>query len=243
MAAITVKNISKKFKIPHQKKTTLFQRGLGLISRQQDYEEFWAVRDLSFDVSQGETFGIIGRNGSGKSTLLKILSRVIYPDSGSITMNGKVAAFLELGVGFQTELSAAENVYIYASILGMTRKKTREVYEEIFSFAELKRFENMKLKNYSSGMYLRLSFATAIMSAPDIILIDEVLAVGDEAFRKKCTDKINEFQEKGKTIIVVTHDLSSVSVLCKRTMLLDKGQILAVGKSDEVINDYLSLIK
>jgi lipopolysaccharide transport system ATP-binding protein len=242
MAAIKVDNLNKKYRIPHQKRTTLFQNILGVIKRQQTYEEFWAVKGVSFEVERGETFGIIGRNGSGKSTLLKMLSRVIYPDFGSIVMNGKVAAFLELGVGFQPELSAAENVYIYAAILGMSRKEIHKVYEEIFAFAELKKFEDMKLKNFSTGMYLRLSFSTAIMAAPDIILIDEVLSVGDEAFQKKCANKIMEFKEQGKTIVVVSHDLHSIGTLCSRTLLLEKGQVLSIDRSDSVLDQYLAMV-
>jgi lipopolysaccharide transport system ATP-binding protein len=205
MDSITVKNLNKKFRIPHQKRTTFFQNIIGLVSRQMVYEEFMVLKDINFYVKPGETLGVIGRNGSGKSTLLKMLARVLYPDSGSIATQGKVASFLELGVGFQPELSAAENVYIYASVLGMTHRETRRLYEEIFEFAELKRFENMKLKSYSSGMTLRLAFSTAIQAKPDIILIDEVLAVGDEAFQKKCIAKINEFKEQGKTIVFVSY--------------------------------------
>jgi len=193
MSAIIVDNISKKFRIPHEKKTTVFQNIVGLIKRQFSYEEFWALKDVSFEVNKGEALGIIGRNGSGKSTLLKILARVLYSDSGSVSLNGKVASFLELGVGFQPELTAKENVYIYSSILGLRRKQVDRIYDDIFDFAELKKFENMKLKNFSSGMYLRLAFATAIHANPDTFLIDEVFAVGDEAFQKKCRDKMNEF--------------------------------------------------
>jgi lipopolysaccharide transport system ATP-binding protein len=242
MDSITVKNLNKKFRIPHQKRTTFFQNIIGLVSRQMVYEEFMVLKDINFYVKPGETLGVIGRNGSGKSTLLKMLARVLYPDSGSIATQGKVASFLELGVGFQPELSAAENVYIYASVLGMTHRETRRLYEEIFEFAELKRFENMKLKSYSSGMTLRLAFSTAIQAKPDIILIDEVLAVGDEAFQKKCIAKINEFKEQGKTIVFVSHSLGAVKSICTRTLLLDKGSIVARGEPEKVINQYLALV-
>jgi len=179
MSAIIVDNISKKFRIPHEKKSTVLQNIAGLIKRRFDYEEFWALKEVSFEVKKGEAFGIIGRNGSGKSTLLKILARVLYSYSGSVSLNGKVASLLQLGVGFQSELTARENVYIYSSILGLGRKQVKKVYDEIFDFAELKKFENMKLKNFSSGMKLRLAFSTAIYAVPDTLLIDEVLAVGD----------------------------------------------------------------
>jgi len=243
MSAIVVDNISKKFRIPHEKKNTVFQNIVGLIKRQFSYEEFWALKDVSFEVNKGEAFGIIGRNGSGKSTLLKILASVLYADSGSVAMNGKVASFLQLGVGFQPELTASENVYIYSSILGLSRKQVNKVYDEIFDFAELKKFENMKLKSYSSGMNVRLAFSTAIYAVPDTLLIDEVLAVGDEAFRKKCRDKMNQFKTEGKTIVFVSHALDAVKELCQRTMLLNEGRIVTMGDTEKVINDYRAMVQ
>jgi len=242
MSAVVVDNISKRFRIPHEKKTTLFQNIVGVVKRQFDYEEFWALRNISFEIERGETFGIIGRNGSGKTTLLKILARVLYPDNGSVTVNGKVAPFLELGIGFQPELTAKENVYIYSCILGISRKVVDRRYDDIFDFAELKKFENMKLKNFSSGMYLRLAFSTAIHANPDTLLIDEVFAVGDEDFQKKCSDKINEFREQGKTIVFVSHSLDNVRSLCRRSMLLDYGTIVSMGNTEKVINDYLAIL-
>ena len=242
MNAIEVNNIGKKFRIPHEKKTTLFQNIMGIIKRQYSYEEFWALKDVSFEVAKGETLGIIGRNGSGKSTLLKILARVLYPDSGTMKTNGKIAPFLELGVGFQPELTAEDNIYIYSSILGITRKATQQAFDSILDFAEMKKFQNMKLKNFSSGMYLRLAFSTAIHANPEILLVDEVLAVGDEAFQKKCAAKITEFINKGKTIIFVSHDLETVKRLCNRSMFLSDGVIKSIGKSEAVIKDYLETI-
>jgi lipopolysaccharide transport system ATP-binding protein len=241
--AIVVDNVSKKFKIPHEKKTTLFQNVVGLVRRQFAYEEFWALKGISFSVEQGEVFGIIGRNGSGKTTLLKILANVLYSESGSVTMNGRVAPFLELGVGFQPELTAAENVYIYCCVLGMSRKEAKSKYDDIFDFAELRRFESMKLKNFSSGMYLRLAFSTAIHTNPDTLLIDEVLAVGDEAFQQKCKDKMQEFKRQGKTIVFVSHALDAVESLCQRSLLLDDGRIISIGKTEEVIGDYLEMLR
>ena len=239
---ITVENISKRFYIPHEKRTTLFQNIVGLIKRQFDYEEFWALKNISFEIKEGEAFGIIGKNGSGKSTLLKILAKVLYPDSGSIIINGKVAPFLELGVSFQPELTAQENVYIYSSVLGLGRKQVNKIYDEIFEFAELKKFENMRLKNFSSGMYMRLAFSTAIHAVPDILLIDEVFAVGDEAFQKKCQNKINEFKTEGKTIVFVSHNLGTVKQLCQRSLLLNEGQIVMMGDTEKVINTYLETL-
>jgi len=238
---IIANNISKKFYIPHEKKNTVFQNIISLIKRQFDYEEFWVLKNISFEVERGETFGIIGRNGSGKSTLLKILARVLYPDSGSITLSGKVASFLELGVGFQPELTAKENVYIYSSILGLSRKQTDRIYNEIFDFAELRKFENMRLKNFSSGMYMRLAFSIAMYAIPDILLIDEVFTVGDELFQRKCQNKINEFRVEGKTIVLVSHDLVAVKQLCQRSLLLNGGQIVTMGNTEKVINDYLTI--
>ena len=242
MSAIIVDNVSKKFRIPHEKKTTVFQNIIGLIKRQFSYEDLWALKNVSFEVNKGEALGIIGRNGSGKSTLLKILARVLYPDSGSVSLDGKVASFLELGVGFQPELTARENVYIYSSILGVSRRQVDKAYDDIFDFAELKKFENMKLKNFSSGMYLRLAFATAINATPDTLLIDEVFAVGDESFKKKCRDKMNQFKAEGKTIIFVSHNLKTVQELCQRTMLLDTGRIVTMGDTERVINTYLAML-
>jgi lipopolysaccharide transport system ATP-binding protein len=242
MDAIKVNNISKKFRIPHEKKSTLFQHIIGIVKRQFDYEEFWALQDVSFSIKKGETFGIIGANGSGKSTLLKMLAKVLYPDKGSVTVDGKVAPFLELGVGFQPELTAQENVYIYSSVLGINRKEVNQNFNNIFDFAELSRFKNMKIKNFSSGMYLRLAFSVAVHADPEILLIDEVLTVGDEAFQKKCTDKINNFRENGKTIVFVSHSLSIVNNLCQRSILLDHGNIISTGDTPKVINDYHAIL-
>jgi len=243
LSAIVVDNVSKRFRIPHERRTTVFQNIIGLVKRQLSYEEFWALKDVSFEVNKGEAFGVIGRNGSGKSTLLKIMARVLYPDSGSVAMNGKVASFLQLGVGFQAELTARENVYIYSSILGVSRKQVERVYDEIIDFAELKKFENMKLKNFSSGMNVRLAFATAIYAVPDTLLLDEVLAVGDESFQKKCRDRMNQFKTEGKTIVFVSHAMDSVKELCQRSMLLSEGRIVTMGDTEKVINDYRALLQ
>jgi lipopolysaccharide transport system ATP-binding protein len=242
MSAIIVDNVSKKFRIPRERKNTLFQNIVGLIKRQFSYEEFWALKGVSFEVNKGEALGIIGRNGSGKSTLLKIMANILYPDSGSVTMNGKVASFLQLGVGFQPELTARENVYIYSSILGLGRKQVDRIYDEIFDFAELKKFENMKLKQFSSGMSVRLAFATAIYAVPDTLLLDEVLAVGDEAFQKKCRAKMDQFKTEGKTIVFVSHALDAVKGLCQRSMLLNQGRIVTMGDTEKVIDDYLAML-
>jgi lipopolysaccharide transport system ATP-binding protein len=242
--AISVENISKFYRIPRERKTTVYENLLGLISKKyRSYDEFWALKDISFTVAHGETFGIIGPNGSGKSTLLKIMAGVLFADSGKVAINGKVAPFLELGVGFQPELTAKENVYLYGAIMGLNKKEVAQRYEEIMEFSELKRFENMRLKNFSSGMYVRLAFSTAIQVNPDIMLIDEVLAVGDQAFQEKCKSKINSFRKAGKTIILVTHDLTSVKQLCERCLLLNKGQMIGLGETDSIISQYHNMIR
>lgn len=240
--AIVVKNVSKCFKIPREKKRTVYENIIGLFQGNYGFEEFWALRDIDFTVKHGETFGVIGPNGSGKSTLLKILAWVLYPEIGSVKINGRLAPFLELGVGFHPELTARENVYLYGSILGLTRKELKKKYEEIMDFAELKRFENVKLRSFSSGMYVRLGFSTAIQAKPDIFLLDEVLAVGDEHFQKKCKDKIEEFKRSGRTIIFVSHDLESVKKLCDNTMLLSGGKVVGIGETEKVVDEYLRLV-
>ncbi|MCZ7392291.1 MAG: ABC transporter ATP-binding protein [Candidatus Methanoperedens sp.] len=237
--AIVIENISKCFKIPHEKKRTVYENIAGLFKgNRYGYEEFWALRNISFSVKRGETIGIIGENGSGKSTLLKVIAGVLYPDSGSVTVNGRIAPFLELGVGFQPELTASENVYLYGSIMGMSRAQIKKRINDIFDFAELEKFRNARLKNFSSGMYARLAFSTAISIEPDIILIDEALAVGDEAFQGKCYDKINEFRREGKTIVFVSHGMETVKQLCERSILLNQGQIGSIGYSEKVVSDY-----
>lgn len=237
--AIIVENVSKRFKIPHEKKRTVYENINGMLKGSRySYEEFWALRNISFTVKRGETLGIIGENGSGKSTLLKVIAGVLYPDSGRVKVNGRIAPFLELGVGFQPELTAEENVYLYGSIMGMNRAHIKNKIDGIFEFAELGKFRNARLKNFSSGMYARLAFSTAISTEPDIILIDEALAVGDEAFQGKCYDKINEFRKGGKTIVFVSHGMETVKQLCERSILLNQGRIGSMGYSEKVVSDY-----
>jgi lipopolysaccharide transport system ATP-binding protein len=236
--AIVVNHLSKQFRIPHEKKITVYQHLAGLITGSYSYEIFDALKDVSFTVKHGETFGVIGPNGSGKSTLLKILAGVLYPDHGTVQMNGKIAPFLELGVGFHPDLTAEENIYLYGAIMGLTKKMVASKYEEILDFAELKRFENMKLKNFSSGMAVRLAFSTAIQTNPDILLVDEVLSVGDESFQRKCSGKIDEIRRAGKTILIVSHDLGTVQKLCERCILIKDGKILSSGSPDKVVEDY-----
>lgn len=237
--AIVVEGISKNFRIPKEKKLTVFEHLAGLVGRgTSSYDEFMALQDVSFTVKHGETFGVIGPNGCGKSTLLKVLAGVLYPDRGRVEINGKIAPFLELGVGFQPELSARDNVYLYGAIMGLTHKEVDQRYDEIMEFSELQRFENMKLRNFSSGMYVRLAFATAIQTNPDVMLVDEVLSVGDESFQKKCSDKIDEIRKAGKTILLVSHSLATVRSLCSRCMLMNRGQVVALGETEGVLAEY-----
>ena len=235
---IIIENVSKHFKIPHEKKRTLFANVAGIFKGKTGYEEFWALRDVNITVKRGDTIGIIGENGSGKSTLLKIIAGVLYPDIGTVKVNGRIAPFLELGVGFQPELTAKDNIYLYGAIMGISKKEITKRYGEIFEFAELRRFENMKLKNFSSGMIMRLAFSTAMYTDPDIFLIDEVLSVGDESFQKKCSEKFDEFKKDKKTIILVSHSLESVKKICKNAILLHKGDIISEGECKKVIDDY-----
>jgi lipopolysaccharide transport system ATP-binding protein len=238
-SAIRVNGLSKKFRIPHERKLTFYEHIAGLMRGGAcTYEEFLALQDLSFSVKHGETFGVIGLNGCGKSTLLKLLAGVLYPDSGSIKVNGRIAPFLELGVGFQDELTAMDNVYLYGAIMGLKKRDIDARYEDIIDFAELKRFENMKLRNFSSGMYARLAFSTAIQTDPDIMLVDEVLAVGDETFQQKCIQKIDEIRRSGKTILLVSHDLEMVERLCGRCLLMKEGRIVFLGDTRRALDEY-----
>lgn len=242
--AICVENVTKLFRIPLEKKYTLFDHLTGIFKKSHhSYEEFLALDDISFTIQHGETFGIIGPNGSGKSTLLKILAGILYADKGRYYVQGKIAAFIELGVGFHPDLTARENIYLYGAIMGLSKQQIRNKYEEILSFSELKRFENMRLKNFSSGMVVRLAFSTAIQTDPDIMLVDEVLSVGDEYFTKKCMEKIDELREKQKTIIYVSHSLESVKNLCNQSLLLNQGKMVQIGNTADVIDRYHQLTK
>ncbi len=237
--AIIVENISKRFRIPHEKRNTVIENITGIVTgKKQDYEEFCALEDISFKVKKGEKLGIVGENGSGKSTLLKIISGVLSPDTGNVNVKGKIAPFLELGVGFNPELTAEDNVRLYGAVMGISRKEIEEKFDSIFEFAELERFKQMKLKNFSSGMYMRLAFATATATDPEILLIDEVLAVGDEAFQRKCYDRMNEFKMSGKTVILVSHDLETIKRFCDSAILLEHGKIVSMGNSERVIDNY-----
>lgn len=202
-------------------------------------EQFWALRDVSFDVPQGRTVGIIGNNGSGKSTALKIMTGIIRPTSGSARVNGRVSALLELGAGFHPDLTGRENVFLNGTILGMRQSEMRGRFDEIVEFSGLSQFIDMPVKHYSSGMYMRLAFAVATSVEPDILLVDEVLAVGDTSFQKKCFDRIRSFQKAGRSIILVSHDLATVTEVCSSALWLHAGGVRGHGPANQVVSDYL----
>lgn len=238
MSVINVEHVEKVFRIPHEKRTTVFEALTGLL-RPTDYETFQALKDVTFSVEEGEMLGIIGENGSGKSTLLKILAGIMRPTSGTVTVGRRLTPFLELGVGFNPDFTAVENIRTYATIMGLSKREINGKVDEILAFAGLEAFRDAKLKNFSSGMQVRLAFSTAIQTDPEILLMDEVLAVGDMEFQQKCMDVLNRYRNEGVTIVFVSHDLGSVRRFCDRTLLLRHGEQVALGKTDEVIDRYI----
>jgi ABC-2 type transport system ATP-binding protein len=238
--AISVQGVRKMFRLPHEKHTSLKSAFVNFY-KPRSYENQHALEDVTFNVKKGEFFGIVGRNGSGKSTLLKLLAGIYTPNSGNIQVNGSLAPFIELGVGFNAELTGRENVYLNGALLGFSHKEMDEMYHEIVQFAELERFMDQKLKNYSSGMQVRLAFSIAIKARADTILLDEVLAVGDANFQKKCFDYFNKVKKERRTVILVTHDMSSVERFCDRALILDKGKILNIGAPQEIAQEYSDL--
>ncbi len=233
-AAIEVADVSKRFRIYRDKPTSLKQRVLSSRSRAED---FWALRDVELDVGEGSTFGLIGHNGSGKTTLLKCVAGILRPTSGTIRQRGRLAALLELGAGFHPELTGRENVYLNASFLGLSRRQTDAAFDDIVAFAELEDFIDNEVKFYSSGMLVRLGFAVAVHVDPDVLLIDEVLAVGDEAFQAKCLNRVRAFQREGRTIVLVTHALDTVIEICDRAAMLHHGKLHAVGMPADVVRE------
>lgn len=236
--AVKVDHVSKFFKLPTEStqslRTTLVNRFKGI----KGYKKQEVLRDISFEVQKGDFYGIVGRNGSGKSTLLKIISEIYVPEKGSVTIDGKLVSFIELGVGFNPELTGRENVYMNGAMLGFSTAEIDAMYDDIVDFAELHEFMNQKLKNYSSGMQVRLAFSVAIKAQGDILILDEVLAVGDEAFQRKCNDYFMERKKSGKTTILVTHDMNAVKKYCNKAVLIENGLVKVVGDPDEVANQY-----
>ncbi|MGI9021996.1 MAG: ABC transporter ATP-binding protein [Acidimicrobiales bacterium] len=239
-SVIDVDGVSKRFRLYKERnqslKSTLLQR------RRGRFEEFWALRDVTLTVPRGTAMGLIGENGSGKSTLLKCMARILRPDSGRIVTQGKVSALLELGAGFHHELSGRENVYLNGSILGLGKKELDRKFSDIVEFAGLERFIDSPVKNYSSGMYLRLGFSVAINVNPDVLLVDEVLAVGDEQFQRRCRDKFTELRAQGSTVVLVSHALDSIRNLCDVAAWLDGGSLRLVGPVDDVVDHYLHIV-
>ena len=236
-AVVRVSHLSKRFRLFHERHQSLKQSLLN--RRRSQHEDFWALRDISFDVHEGETFGIVGHNGSGKSTMLKCLTGILQPDGGTVAVDGTVSALLELGAGFHPELSGRENVFLNAAILGLSRRQVHERYDEIVEFSGLEQFIDTPVKNYSSGMFVRLGFAVAVNVDPDVLIIDEVLAVGDAEFQAKCGDKIAEYRDRQKTIVLVTHSMDDVNRLCNRAAWIDHGQLRMIGAPNEITDSYL----
>ena len=240
-ASVEVHGLSKRFRVFHERnpylKTSLLR------GRRARWEDFWALQDVDFTVERGEAFGIVGHNGSGKSTLLKCLTGILVPDRGSVAISGSMSAMLELGAGFHPELSGRENVFLNGALLGMARKELVRRFDEIVEFAGIEEFIDQPVRNYSTGMSVRLGFAIAINVDPDVLVIDEILAVGDAEFQAKCRDKISDFRTRNKTIVLVTHGLGDVLGLCDRALWLDHGRARAIGDPAEIVDDYTGVAR
>lgn len=242
--AIQVRAVSKTFKLPHEKVSSIkniFTNAIGYIRKRRTYEVQQALSDISFEVKKGEFFGIVGRNGSGKSTLLKMLAGIYQPSKGLIEISGRLVPFIELGVGFSPELTGRENVFLNGALLGFSKKEITEQYDEIVDFAELEPFMDQKLKNYSSGMQVRLAFSMAVRAKADVLLIDEVLAVGDADFQRKCFDYFKKLKKDKVTVVLVTHDMEAVREYCDRAMLIEKSKIIDIGSTSDIAEKYLKL--
>ncbi|MEI6237634.1 MAG: ABC transporter ATP-binding protein [Candidatus Saccharibacteria bacterium] len=236
--AVAVKDLHKTFRLPHEQHSGIKQRIINIFKGVKGYEVQRVLDDISFEIKKGEFFGIVGRNGSGKSTLLKLLASIYVPDKGLIKVNGSLTPFIELGVGFNPELSGRENVFLNGALLGFSRAEMEVMYDGIVEFAELEKFMDQKLKNYSSGMQVRLAFSIAIRAQSDILLIDEVLAVGDAAFQQKCYNYFDKLKKSDKTVILVTHDMGVVKLFCDRALMLENGKIIKIGKPKDVSIEY-----
>nr|MCK4929608.1 ABC transporter ATP-binding protein [Nanoarchaeota archaeon] len=236
---IEIRNLSKIFNIPHEQRSTLAESIIGTITRGKvKYEQLCALRNITLNIKKGEFIGIIGPNGSGKTTLLKIITGILEPERGSVKVIGNVVPFLELGIGFIQDLTAKENIYLYSSLLKLTKKEVDEKFDRIINFAEIKKFIDTPLKDFSTGMLARLAFSIAKEAEGDIYLIDEVLAVGDEEFQKKCISVFDDLKKKGKTVLFVSHSLDMVEKTCHRVIYLDSGKIVKTGSPKTVINTY-----
>jgi lipopolysaccharide transport system ATP-binding protein len=243
MSVMHVEDVWKRFRIPHERRGTLLEHIAGALSvlegERYSYEEFWALKEVSFKLEHGESLGIIGPNGSGKSTLLKLIARIMRPDKGTITTSGSMATVLELGIGFHGDLTVKENTQVYGVIMGLPRGEMKKRTNSILDFADLTRFQDAKLKNLSSGMQVRLGFSIAIQTEADIFLIDEALAVGDMEFQHKCLEKFREFKKEEKSVVLVSHSMDLIKSYCEKTLYLLNGEPRALGPSEEVTNRYL----
>jgi lipopolysaccharide transport system ATP-binding protein len=240
--AVRVNGISKQFKLFHEKRTSIYEAITGGISRKKYFETIQTLDNVSFDIKKGEALGIIGKNGSGKTTLLRILSNIYQPDTGSVEINGTIIPVLALGLGFYPELTAISNIYQSSVLLGISKKQISQKIDKIIEYAELEKFADTKFKNFSSGMQMRLAFATAVQVDPDILLLDEVYAVGDLKFQKKCFDTILDFKKQGKSIILVSHGMDPIKKICDKALFLNHGKIDTIGKPEEAISAYVDYL-
>jgi ABC-type polysaccharide/polyol phosphate transport system ATPase subunit len=240
--SVNVNHVSKKFNLHHEKRDTIYESLIGYFNRKKHNETLQTLDDVTFDVKKGEMFGIIGPNGSGKTTLLRILSNIYSPDSGSVHVNGLIIPILALGLGFHPELTASTNIVQSGILLGLSKKNILNRINAVIKFAELERFADVKIKNFSSGMQMRLAFATAMQIDPDVLILDEVFAVGDLNFQKKCFDAIMNFKKRGKSIIFVSHSMSPIKDFCNRAMFLNSGKVEKIGTPDDVIASYIDFL-
>lgn len=242
MKVIKVENLAKLYRLGGTSHNSLRDALMSFVksASKDEKRELWALRDINFEVKDGETLGIIGHNGAGKSTLLKILSRITKPTSGKIEIRGRIGSLLEVGTGFHNELSGRENIYLNGAILGMKRTEINQKFDEIVAFSEVEKFLDTPVKHYSSGMYMRLAFSVAAHLDPEVLIVDEVLAVGDMAFQKKCLNKMRDFSETGRTVLFVSHDMQSIARLCQRVIWMKGGKVIADGETNEVIGKYLN---
>jgi lipopolysaccharide transport system ATP-binding protein len=240
--SVDVKHVSKKFRLYHEKRTSMYEAIIGTFSRKKHYEEFIALDDVTFDVKKGEMFGIIGRNGGGKTTLLRIISNIYKADTGSVDITGSVIPLLALGLGFHPELTATTNIVQSGIILGLSKKEITDRIDEVIAFAELEKFADVKIKNFSSGMHMRLAFATAMQINPDVLILDEVLAVGDINFQKKSFGAIMDFKKRGKSVILVSHSMDTIHKYCDRAMFLKHGKVDTIGTPDKVVAAYVDFL-
>lgn len=235
---IQLENVSVRYRLPSERIGTLKEYTIRFLQRRLRHRDFWAVHDLSLNVNRGEVFGIVGDNGAGKSTLLKVISKVLRPTTGRVRIYGKIAPLLELGAGFHPELSGRENIFLNGALLGYSHEQMSNVFDEVVDFSELSQFIDAPIRTYSSGMYARLGFAVATAHQPEILIVDEILSVGDEAFQRKCTDRISGFRENGATVLMVSHNLDLIAGMCDRAAWLDHGKLITIGEANDVIAHY-----